>query len=232
MSMSSINDTQQFIALDQIAERRAITVLRGVTFIDCLKMCGLAPMLTVQTPEGKTITIRGSDVYDSRTWAKFLSNTHQAEDLYQLTEVGANLAKQYKQWLLTEYTQRYRALSTTNELTWLEQVITLAVSRHIMEQKYHVYMTKGKETFADPRTAIEIGNILTLNRMTKEASRLIHHIIKEPTQAKHLIEQFYEEHFHQMEARSLLMNARLPPSAQEMTVSFLLPTLKEETHDE
>src|SRR6202035_1516655 len=109
------------------------TVLRGTTFTDCLKINGLAPTCEVITPEGKTITIRGSDIYDSRTWKKFLTNTNQETSLFQLTEVREQLASQYKAWLLTEHTTRYRALSTEADLAWFERVVTLTVTRHIME---------------------------------------------------------------------------------------------------
>ena len=75
-----------------------------------------------------------------------------------------------------------------------------------MEQKYAAYTSQGLETFADPRTAIEMGNLLLLNHVAREIARSVHHIIKEPAQAQQLIEQFYEEHFRHMQAQSLLMH--------------------------
>jgi hypothetical protein len=206
MSTPSIPDSQRLLALEKHAEQRALTILRGATFTDCLKINGIAPTCEIATPEGKTVTIRGSDVYDHRTWKKFLASINQDENICQLTDVRENLAEQYKTWLLREHTARYRALATEADLGWLERVITLAVTRHIMEQKYVAYTSQGLETFADPRTAIEMGNLLLLNHVAREIARSIHHIIKEPAQAQQLIEQFYEEHFRYMQAQSLLMH--------------------------
>src|SRR5579859_2252183 len=209
-----IADSQRLLNAEKRAEQWALTVLRGTTFTDCLKINGLAPALEVSLPEEKTITIRGSDIYDSRTWKKFLTSTNQAENVSQLTEIGEQLAEHYKRWLLNEHTARYRALAAEADLAWFERVVTLAVTRHIMEQKYEAYTTQGLEAFADPRVAIEMGNLLMLNHMVKETARLVHHIVKDPTQARQLIEQFYEEHYRQMQARSLLtreQSSALPP---------------------
>src|SRR6266436_6569868 len=218
MSTSStpIADSQRLLNEEKRAEQWALTVLRGTTFSDCLKLNGLAPTLEVLMPGEKTITIRGSDIYDSRTWSKFLANINQKECIYQLTDAGEHVAEQYQVWLLNEHTVRYRALSTEADLAWFERVVTLAVTRHIMEQKYEAYTTKGLETFADPRVAIEMGNLLILN-----------HVLKEPAQARQLIEQFYEEHYRQMQARSLVMREPSPVLPPETTPPFALLTQKE-----
>jgi hypothetical protein len=209
-------DAQQRLQMEQHAEQWALMVVRGTTFTDCLKLNGLAPSRQVSTSEGKTFTLRGSDIYDSRTWKKFLASTGQQESIYQFTDQGEQVAEHYKIWLLNEHTDRYQALSAEADLAWFEQVVTLAVTRHIMEQKYQAYTTQGLETFADPRVAMEMGNVLMLNHLMKEAARLVHHIVKKPEQARQLIEQFYEEHDRQMQARSLLMREppqTLPPGA-------------------
>lgn len=215
MSIPSFTDALRLLALEQQAEQWALTVLCGTTFTDCLKINELAPAREVITPKGKTITIRGSDIYDSRTWKKFLAHANQGEPIFQLTEVRERLAEQYKAWLLREHTERYRALSTEADLAWLERVVTLAVTRHIMEQKYDAYVTKGQETFADPRTAIEMGKLLTLSALVKETARLVHNIVKDPEQTQHLIALFYEEHYRQLQERSLLMQEALAPSGDK-----------------
>jgi hypothetical protein len=232
MSTSSIADSQRLLTLEKQAEQWALTVLRGTTFTDCLKINSLAPTLEVLTPEGKTITIRGSDIYDNRTWKKFLASINRGENIYQLTDVGEHLAEQYKTWLLGEHTARYRALSTEADLAWFERVVTLAVTRHIMEQKYEAYTSRGLETFADPRVAIEMGNLLMLNHVVKETARLVHHIVKDPAQARQLIEQFYEEHYRQMQARSLVMREPLTPLPPGTPSPFTLPAQKEEEQHE
>lgn len=223
-----IADSQRLLNTEKRAEQWALTVLRGTTFTDCLKINGLAPMCEIATPGEKPVTIRGSDIYDSRTWKKFLASIHQEERIYQLTDVAENLARQYKLWLLNEHTTRYRALSAADDLAWLECVVTLAVARHIMEQKYEAYTTQGLETFADPRVAIEMGNLMMLNHLVKEAARLVHHIVKEPAQARQLIEQFYEEHDRQMRTRSLGLREQPPVLPPGTPPPFVLQTQKEE----
>ena len=96
MSTPSIPDSQRLLALEKHAEQWALTILRGATFTDCLKINGIAPTCEIVTPEGKTVTIRGSDVYDHRTWKKFLASINQDEDIYQLTDVKEHLANSTK----------------------------------------------------------------------------------------------------------------------------------------
>ena len=231
MNTQSIAASQQFLAAEKRSEQWALTVLHSATFTDCLKVNGIAPILEVLTPEGKTVTIRGSDIYDRKTWKKFLVSTEQSEDIYQLTEVGEHLATQYKAWLLKSYTPRYQVISTEDDLAWLERVVTLAVMRHIMEQKYAAYTTQGLETFADPHTAIEMGNLLLLNSMMKETARLIHHIVKEPDQAQHLLQQFSGELYQRLQGALLPTRESLPslPSGNPLSST---PELAEgESHE-
>ena len=229
---TTIADAEQLLTAEKRAEQWALSVLHGTTFTDNLKINGLAPMLEIMTPGEKPITIRGSDIYDKRTWKKFLTSINQTESVYQLTDIGEHLIEHYKQWLLNEHTARYRALSTEAHLTWFERVVTLAVTRHIMEQKYAAYATQGLETFADPRVAVEMGYLLMLNQVVKESARLIHHIVKEPAQAHQLIEQFYKEHARQIQARSLVQpepTPALPPGVSASSVPFLQK--EEDSHE-
>lgn len=232
MSIPSIPDSQRLLALETRAEQWALTILRGTTFTDCLRINRLAPVLEVSTPEGKTMTVRGSDIYEKRTWKKFLTHIHQDEPIYQLTEVGEELARQYSTWLLKEHTARYHALSTEADLAWLERVVVLAVTWHIMEQKYEAYTTKGLQTFADPRAAIEMSNLLMLRSIAREIPRAVHHILKEPARARELIDQFYEETYRQLQARSLIMSEPGLPSPDEAPHPFALLAEKEDEPDE
>lgn len=231
MSTPSIAASQQLLISEKRAEQWALTVLHGITFNDCLKINGLMPSLEVLTPEGKTTIIRGSDIYDHKTWKKFLTSTKQEEDIYQLTEVGEHLATQYKAWLLNDYTPRYRVIATENDLTWLERVVILSVTRHIMEQKYKAYTTKGLETFADPHTAIEMGNLLLLNNMMKESARLIHHIVKEPHQAQHLLEQFSNDVYQRLQGKLLSTRESLPSLPSDTIPPFTQELVEGESHE-
>ena len=205
------------------AEYRALSVLRGATFTDCLRLNEIAPTIQVVTARGKTLTVRGSDIYDHHTWHTFLVATSQEGEHYHLSEHGEPLATSYQTWLLTQHTERYRAIASKEDLAWLGRVVLLAVTRHIMEQKYAAYTTRGLQTFADLRVAIEMGNILLLNTVMKDAARLIHHIVKKPDQMQQIMKLFFDELFGQMQQRPLL---------SESTISGLIPAGEEETSHE
>lgn len=211
MTTPTIAECQQLLTLEKHAEQRGIAFLRGVTFKESLILNSLEPSIEVQTEKGETITIRGSDIYDKGTWHKFLKSTNQEEAIYQLTHVGETLARQYKAWLLSAHTERYRFISSEAHFAWLEKVVALAVARRIMENKYNAYIAQGLETFADPRTAIEIGNLLMLNSHLKDTARMVHHIVKDPAHAQQIIAQVSEEHYRQIQARSFPLREPLPP---------------------
>ena len=201
------------------AEYRALSVLRGATFTDCLRLNEIAPTIQVVTAHGKMFTVRGSDIYDHHTWHTFLVATCQEGEHYHLSEHGELLAQSYQTWLLTQHTERYRAIVSKEDLAWLERVVLLVVTRRIMEQKYAAYTTRGLQTFADLRVAIEMGNILLLNTMMKDTARLIHHIVKKPDQMQQIIKLFFDELFGQMQQRTRL---------SESTISGLIPAREEE----
>ncbi len=168
MPILTLADAQQLLDQEQRAEQWALTVLCGASFADCLRFGRLAPAIEVSTPKGKTMTIHGSDIYNHRTWKKFLASVNQEEPICQLTDVREELAGQYKTWLLQEHTARYRALSTEADLAWFERVVILAVTRHIMEDKYEAYTTKGLKTFIDLQAAIEMSRLLVLNDIARD----------------------------------------------------------------
>jgi hypothetical protein len=228
----SLLDAQQLLHAEQQAEQQALTALRGASFQDCLVIHGIAPAREASTLKGRAVTLRGSDIYDQRTWKKFLTSINQAEAVLQHTGMREGLIRHYITWLLHEHTERYRALSHEVELAWLEQVVTLAVTRRIMEQKYEAYAMQGLPAFANPQIAHAVGQVLLLNCLGKEAARLIHHIVKEPEQARLLIAQFYEENERQMQARSLLPPGSLPALQAGDDSPLALPMREEEKHHE
>lgn len=229
MPILTLADALQLLDQEQLAEQRALTVLCGTSFADCLRFNGLAPAIEISTPKGKTMTIHGSDIYNHRTWKKFLASIHQEEPIYQLTEVREELAGQYKTWLLQEHTARYHALSTEADLAWLERVIMLAVTRHIMEDKYAFYTTKGLKTFIDLQAPNEMSKLLALNQIARDIPRSVHHVVKEPARAREIIALFYEEHYRQFQIHSPIMNEPDPFLPEETPPPFtLLPEKKEE----
>lgn len=217
--MEFLQTTDTAFESERQAEYRALRVLRGATFTDCLRLNEIAPTIKVVTARGKTLTVHGSDIYDRQTWHKFLVATDQEGEHCRLSEHGELLAKSYQTWLLTQHTERYQAIVSKEDLAWLGRVVLLAVTRHIMEQKYDAYTTQGLQTFADLRVAIEMGNILLLNTVMKDTARLVHHIVKKPDQMQQITKLFFDELFGQMQQRSLL---------SETMITALIPTNEEE----
>lgn len=207
----SIVDYNRILVLEKYAERRALAFLRGANFTHCLRINNIPPSIEIESQKGDKITIRGSDIYDKRVWQKFLKQTSPNVDLCQLTDVVDVLVKQYRTWLLTEHTERYRAIGDENDLAWFEQVAGLVVVRQIMEKKYEVYMCQQREVFADPWIAIEMSTIMHLNEMMKDSAKAVHHIVKEPEKAQELVERLYEVHYNSLQNRPQKMREVLPP---------------------
>src|SRR5579875_773941 len=80
----SLLDAQQLLHAEQQAEQQALMTLRGTSFQNCLTLHGIAPEREAHTLKGRTVTLRGSDIYDQRTWKKFLTSINQAEAVLQL----------------------------------------------------------------------------------------------------------------------------------------------------
>lgn len=211
MQGNSIDDYNRLLVLEKYAERRALSVLRGANFTHCLRINNIVPSIDIIDTKGNSITIRGSDLYDKRTWKKFLSSTGESTDTCQLTDVVDRLAKRYRTWVLTEHTERYRAISAEADVAWFEQVAGLVVIRQIMEKKHEAYVCQRRETFADPWVAAEMGTLLAINEIAKESAKIIHHIVKEPEKAQQLIEQLYDVHYNRIQARPQIQREALPP---------------------
>ena len=149
--------TEEQILLEQYAERAALLVVRGANFTQCMTINGLAPSITVMMPTSRQVTIHGRDLFNERTWKKFLSTQDHTLELSRLTGTGDSLVKGYRSWLLTSYTSRYQALSTQSELEWFEQVTVLVIVRKIMEGKYAQFVREQRDAFADPWVAEEMS---------------------------------------------------------------------------
>ncbi len=202
--------TEEQILFEQHAERAALSIVRGANFTQCLIINGLVPSMTVMTPTSRQFTIHGRDLFDDRTWKKFLSSQDLAVEQCRLTGVVDPLAKGYRSWLLTSYTSRYQALSTQTELTWFEQVTLLVTIRKIMEDKYARFVREQREAFADPWVAEEMSVLMRLNTMASEIAKSIHHIVRQKDAAQVLLEQLYETHAAHLEQRSLRARTPLP----------------------
>jgi hypothetical protein len=153
-------------------------IRRSTTFSGCLKALGVAPTMTVSNAKGKTLTISASDVYAARK--RFLVGLELDQDAYAITSVGNKLVDLFLDWLLHEYSDRYRSIVKEDQQVWLRQVVIFVIARHLMEQKYTLYIEQGRQTFADPWVRSEMCRLQLLNNLTGELARLVHHIVRDP----------------------------------------------------
>lgn len=210
MQQSSVNNKH---LSEQDAELDALTVLVYANINDCLEAFGLPVSIEVVTAKGVTITIYGRELFDKKRWKTFLKQT-QTPESYQLAGVVEALAKRYVEWLVTKHTPRYRAITVEADLAWLQCVAVLAVKRHMMEQKYEVFLTQQRMTFAEPLLIASIAVIKAYHQMVKESARVAHHIIKDPEQAQLLLKQLHETFRRLVPERAIAKHSlALPPAS-------------------
>lgn len=207
---------------EQQAELDALTVIAYTNASDCLVAHGLASSIVVTNTKGETITISGSDLFDRKTWKTFLLKTQPTAEVYQLTGTVEPLAKQYAEWIVTQYTPRYRAITAEADLAWVKCVAVLVVKRHILEQKYDAYLTQQRTTFANPLLIAHMAVITGYHAMVKECARTANHILKDAARTQELLQQFAENSRHlapdiQMSAEKLIALPSTSPSLQEET---------------
>jgi hypothetical protein len=213
------------------AERWALRTCRSATLIQCLKKYDIAPTITVSTPKGKSIVIHASDISAARK--RFFASLDLEQDMCHMTAVGDKFVDLFQDWLLNEHTDRYRSITLDAHRKWLRQVIILVVARHLMEQKYALYIAQGSHTFADAWACSEMCRLQLLNNLTSELARLVHHIMRDPEQQQALIDQFHTDLEIRMKGQLFAAPDPLQALPEGVALPFALLTPKrEEAHDE
>jgi hypothetical protein len=164
--------------------------------------------MVVSTPKGRIFTIRASDLYGARL--KALAEFNFTEDRLALTQLGEALVAAYRDWLVTDYSPRYRLLTTDPQRHWLTQTVILVVIRHILEHKWTSALRQGHQTFADPWVASVVGHLALTHRLPGEMARLVHYVVREPEQQHALITQFVEDLYIRMSALPFVEPSPLP----------------------
>jgi hypothetical protein len=216
---------------ERYTERWALGVYRSPTFVQCLRAFHVAPTITVSTPKGKSITISASDIYGARK--RFFSRLESDQEGCRMTLLGDKWVDLYQEWLLNEHTDRYRSITLDAHRIWLRQVIILVVARHLMEQKYTLYITQGSNTFADAWACSEMCRLQLLNSLTGELARLVHHIIDNPEQQQALIDQFHADLDIRLKGQLFVAPDPLPVLPDGVALPFnALSQKREAAHDE
>src|SRR5260370_11857517 len=139
---------------EQEAEWEALPLWYTDNFKQVLEASGIAPEVVIQHPGAKIIKLKCGQFSNERTWQKFLESTNQPSAPRQLVGVAEQLAVQYKRWFLSSFTGRYRVIQAEADLSWLAQVISRAVKRLIMFNKYKPYLPQQPGSFANPLASI------------------------------------------------------------------------------
>lgn len=211
------------------AERGALETCRSATFLTTVKHFGLEPGMTACTPKGKNITIDARDIWAARK--KFFSRFELDQQSCRLTVSGDMLVELFYNWLLHEYSERYRCLGSEEQQRWLKSIVMLVVARHLMETKYTLYL-QGVQSFADGWVCGVLCHLQVLGRLPAELARMAHHIIDNPEQQTDLIEQFYVNTDIRMTQHQFVLPEPLPSLPKSEVLPFALLTQRQETSDE
>jgi len=205
---------------ERYAERWALVACRSAAFIQCLEACDIAPSLAVSTPRGKSIIIHASDIFAARK--KFLADLDLEQDACHMTSIGDTLVSLFVDWIMHEYSGRYRYIVSDDQRKWLRQVVILVVARHLMHQKYTLYTAQGRQAFSDAWACSEMCRLQILSSLTGELARLVHHIMDTAERQQALIDQFYDDLDVRMRACSLTVPEPLPPLPEGAILPFAL----------
>jgi hypothetical protein len=205
-------------------ERRALRACESSSLEQCLQAFGIATSIQVVTRQGKQVTLQAKDIINVRTWKKFLESTGRAGGVILLNTEVLELIEQYQDWLLNNYTDRYRWISTRAHRIWLEQVVTLVVVRHVMEHKYHRYLIGEQQAFADAGTVAALDRIYLRHRLYGEIARCVNHQIQEPERRQLYMEAFFTMLDTHLQNLPPLVWEQLPPLPGELPHPYLLLT--------
>jgi hypothetical protein len=217
--MNILNLEEVLQMRERHAEQYAISFLRKASFTARLSALGMVGEQKVM--QGKRpLTVHGRDLYNQHTWHKFTKQQPTPLTTYPLTTLSEPLAKQYQNWLLTQFTPRYRLLTSAEHLTWLEQVCMLVVIDRLMEHKYEHL------GFADPWAAAQMSFLLQLRMVGEVAAPIVKQMLKEKEQIPDLMDQFWAGHARQIAQQMSTVREALPPLPAGMTAPFPLLALQ------
>lgn len=216
--------------LEQHLERWGLDTYRSATFLKVPHAYRLAPTMLVTTPKGSTLTLRASDVYGARS--KFFARLDLEEDRYALTRLGGKLIRLYQNWLTTEFSERYRCLTTERQRDWLTGVVRLVIVRHLLEHKCVCSLIEGRPAFADRWVGSVMGYLYLYHRLPGEQARLVHHIVRDPDKQHALVEQFLDDLDVRMQGLQFVRSEPLPPLPADLQVPQVLLEPPEEGQNE
>lgn len=207
---------------ERYLERLALPVSQPASFLGALAEYHLAPTSTVTSPKGKEFTLHASAVYGARN--KYFARVDLAwQQRCPLLLLGESLVAGYQQWLTTSYTRSYRCVMTDEQRTWLQQVSTLVVARHLMERKLAGFLAADPHAFADSWVCCMMDRYSLVHLIPGEQARLVHHILREPEREQALIEHFVSILDDRMRRHPFVVPVPLPllPEGVQLPLAYL-----------
>lgn len=128
---------------------------------------------TIEEPTAKPIT--GSQIHG--VFKTFLDKTGHSISEAWLTGCVSPLTTAFVDWLLNDYTPRYRPLRNEDGKKWLADICYLVVIDWIMLEKYYRYK-RGEETFADDSVRSRMDRLVLVREVMAEVIQGISHSFK------------------------------------------------------
>src|SRR5260221_114298 len=184
--MVSARQRKEEILVERHAERKSVKIVRGASFTHSQKLNTLEAACTVPDENGEYITIQGKDIYNKKTWDKYLDNVSFNIELGWLAGNAGLIANDYARWLRTGgHTKRYKNIRSRRARKWLRETTRLVVLHRILDYKEETH------NFVDEWAESEMGKILLAKECRDDLHEAFHKAFKEDSHAEELLEKTY-----------------------------------------
>ena len=194
---------RKYSKLEIRAERRACKETDETSYVEILRASGQpAEWPSYETKKGSRIdvTVRSQDIFNSKTWQKFLSWLgKQNADLTSLTDDANELTEAYDRFLEERHTERYRNLDAEGKI-WRHMVVNKAVKWHILNNKLTSWENGDEDAFEDPRVGYYLKLTRAIKTLGEECARMTHHIIKNPEISNSELAKFFNTFYQQFQS--------------------------------
>lgn len=216
--MTSARERMNEIMIERHAERMSVYIVRGVNFTHIQKLNDADVACEALDENGEKFSIYGKDIYNKKTWEKFLLSQGYSFELGWLTGNAGMLAHDYAQWLFSGgYTKRYQYLKGRAARRWLRKVARLAILLRIMDYKRETH------NFVDAWAECQMDNILMAKEFVKETNKGIGHALKHEESIGEIIESIHLKYLGLLEGRSFVPFEPLPELPEGTPDPLALP---------
>ncbi len=202
--MASARQRKEEMLIERHAERAAVRAVRGISFTHCLKLNNIDPAYTATDETGEKIVIQGRDVYNKKTWEKYLAQRTTPLEMGWLTGNAGITAIDYARWLRTGYTKRYQSIRSFTGREWLKKSARVTVLLRMAEHKRETH------NFIDDVAERDMDNVHMAKEFSRETNEAINHAMKHNEDAEGLMEKIYLKYLSLLEKREPIPYESLP----------------------